>query len=315
MPSPPGPIQAVFLDLPLAAGGSDDHLPWIAVTGDPWTDRAAIYRSLDDETYDLIATIAKPAIVGTTMETLASAQPGRWQRVSLRVILRGGGLESADRLRVLNGVNRAAVEFAPDQWEIIQFRDADLVAPGEYVLGTLLRGQRGTDISSAGSIATGARFVLLDDAVKPVLMAHEDRSLARHFRAGPARFGPAHETFSHSIESFDAVGLRPFAPAHLHARRDSATSDLAISWVRTERISAESWQGIEAPQSEEREEYRLRILNGGNLLREESLAAPDFTYTTTMQAADAAGSPLELRVARLSTTFVYGPERVLITDE
>jgi len=315
LPSPPGPVQAIFMDLPLAVGGPDDHLPRIAVTGDPWTDRAAIYRSLDDETYELITTIAKPAIVGTTLETLTSGQPGRWQRVSLRVILGSGGLESADRLRVLNGNNRAAVEFAPDQWEIIQFRGADLVAPGEYALGALLRGQRGTDTLSAASIAAGARFVLLDDAVKPLPMALEDRGLARHFRVGPARFGPAHETFSHSIESFDGVGLRPFAPAHLVARRDQGTNNLAISWKRTGRIGAESWQGIDVPQSEEREEYHLRILDGGNLLREENLAAPIFDYTAAMQVADAAGSPLELRVARLSTTFGYGPERVLITDE
>jgi len=37
--SPPGPIRAIFMDLPLAAGQGEDHLPRLAVTSDPWADR------------------------------------------------------------------------------------------------------------------------------------------------------------------------------------------------------------------------------------------------------------------------------------
>ena len=59
----------------------------------------------------------------------------------------------------------------------------------------------------------------------------------------------------------------------------------------------------------------MRLLNGGATLREVDVSAPGFVYTAAMQAADGAGSPLEVRVAQLSTSFGYGPERVLITDE
>ena len=68
--SPPGPVTAVFMDLPLATGGADDHQPRLAVTTDPFTDRIAVYRSQDDDAYELITTLAKPAIVGATLDPL-----------------------------------------------------------------------------------------------------------------------------------------------------------------------------------------------------------------------------------------------------
>jgi hypothetical protein len=71
---------------------------------------------------------------------------------------------------------------------------------------------------------------------------------------------------------------------------------------------------VDVPMTEEREAYRLRVLDSGTALREAELAAPAFTYTAAMQAADGAGAALEVRVAQLSTSFGYGPERTLIID-
>ncbi len=313
--SPPGPVTAIFMDLPLATGGPEDHQPRIAVTTEPWTDRIAVYRSQDDDAYDLVATLAKPAVVGTMLDALAAGEPDRWQRVSVRVATQTGALESADRLRVLNGANLAALEYAPGQWEIVQFRAAVLTAPGEYLLSTLLRGQRGTGAHSDTEIAAGARFVLLDSAVVPLPMTPDERGLPRHYRVGPSRFAPSHLSYVHSVETFSGVGLRPFAPAHLSARRDLATGDLALGWIRTGRYGTDSWESVEIPLTEDREAYRVRLLNGSVMLREVEVSTAGFVYTAAMQTADGAGSTLEVRVAQLSTSFGYGPERVLITDE
>ncbi len=313
--SPPGPVTAIIMDLPLATGGSDDHLPRIAASADPWTDRVAVYRSEDDQSYELVATLAKPAVIGTTLEALPAGQPNRWQRVSVRVAAGSGALESADRLRVLNGANRAAIEFAPGAWEIVQFREAVLVAPGEYELSMLLRGLQGTGVLSDAEIDAGATIVLLDDAVVPLPMSRDERGLPRHYRVGPARHALSHPGYVHSVETVAGVGLRPFAPAHLEAERDPVSGDLALSWIRTARYGADSWQGVDVPLAEEREAYRLRVLSSGTLLREVALTAPGFVYTAAMQSDDGASGPLELRVSQLSTSFGYGPERVLITDD
>jgi hypothetical protein len=221
-------------------------------------------------------------------------------------------LEAADRLRVLNGANLFALEFAPGQWEIVQFRDAVLTASGEYRLSTMLRGLRGTWALSNGWIAAGARFVLLDDAVAPLAVDIEVRGIDRHYRVGPARYALAHPSYSHSVQAFEGVGLRPFAPVHVKARREA--SDIAFEWVRTARFGGDSWAGVEVPMTEETEAYRVRILSGGTLLRQAEVAAPGFLYTAAMQAADGAGAALEIRVAQLSMAFGYGLEGVLITD-
>jgi hypothetical protein len=313
--SPPGPVTAIFMDLPLATGGADDHQGRVAATANPWTDRIVVYRSIDDDAYELIASLAKPAIIGVTLDTVPLGEAARWQRVTVRIATQTGALESADRLRVLNGANLAALEFAPGEWEIIQFQDAVLTAPGEYLLSTLLRGLRGTVGVSVAEIAAGARFVLLDDAVVPVPMTQDERGLPRHYRIGPSRFGPSHLSFVHSIETFRGVGLRPYAPAHLTARRDIGSGDLAFGWIRTGRYGADSWESVEIPLTEDREAYRLRLLSGGTLLREVEISAPSFVYTAAMQATDGVGSTLEARIAQLSTSFGYGPERVLITNE
>ncbi len=308
---PPGPATVIFMDLPLSSGDPEDHLPRLAVSADPWTDRFAVYRSLDDDGYEQIATVTRPAVTGITLEVLATGAPGRWQRVSLRVKIDTGELASAARLRVLTGANQAAIEFAPGEWEILQFRDAVLVAPGEYVLGMLLRGERGTDVLSTSSIASGARFVLLDDAVIRLPMPLEERGLPRHYRVGPARFSPSHPSYAHSIETFKGVGLRPFAPAHLRARRDLGSGDIALSWVRTARYGGDSWEGPDVPLSEERELYRVRVTRNGATLREVETATPAFLYDAAQQAADGIAPPFEVGVAQFSATFGYGPERVV----
>ena len=144
-------------------------------------------------------------------------------------------------------------------------------------------------------------------------MLLEERGLPRHYRVGPSRFALSHPSYVHSVETFEGIGLRPFAPAHLGARRDAG--DLAISWIRSARFGGDSWAGVDVPETETREAYRLRIHSAGQLLREAEVTTPGFTYTAAMQMADGGSAPWEIRVAQLSTAFGYGLEGVLITDE
>ena len=77
----------------------------------------------------------RPAVIGETLEPLPAARPGLWMRATLRVRVRSGSLQSRSEADVLNGANAAALRFGPEgDWEVIQFRAAELVAPREYVL-------------------------------------------------------------------------------------------------------------------------------------------------------------------------------------
>ena len=70
--------------------------------------------------------------------------------------------------------------------------------------------------------------------------------------------------------------------------------------------------GLQAYSDPDVGDYHRLLLPGTYAIE---VSAPGFVYTAAMQAADGAGATLEARVAQLSTSFGYGPERVLITDE
>ncbi len=81
------------------------------------------------------------------------------------MVLANGTLASVDDLRLLGGSNLAAIRNADGEWEVIQFREAVLIAPSTYRLSRLLRGQAGTAGAMRVAVAAGAPFVLLDGAV------------------------------------------------------------------------------------------------------------------------------------------------------
>ncbi|MEM6547214.1 MAG: glycoside hydrolase TIM-barrel-like domain-containing protein [Pseudomonadota bacterium] len=309
---PPGPINAVFLDLPAAEGQGEDHQPFLAVAADPWPGTVSVYRSEIDEDYSAIAILRRPATMGVLEEPLVPGLPARWHRATVRVQLAQGALAGATEAAVLNGANRLGVEVSAGEWEVLQFRDADMVDPGAYRIGHFLRGQRGTEHHADTEIPAGARVVLLDEALIRLPLPLDELGLPRHYRTGPARYGFAHASFAHQIETARGVGLRPFRPSQLRVLDQGG--DLALSWIRRGRIGADSWEGVDIPLGEEREEYRVRVYDGANLLRSETVTAPAFTYTAAMRADDAPTGPVTLRVSQLSTTFGYGPANGVKSD-
>jgi len=314
LPAVPGPLTAILMDLPLADGMGADHHPRFALAAAPWPGEVAVYRAPQDSDYAYIASLRKPALIGALAGTLPPGAPHRWQRAEVDVALPPGAIMSATRLAVLNGANALAVEAAPGAWEIMQMRDAVLTGPGAFRLSGFLRGQRGTEALAANAISPGARVVVLDDAVAPVALPIEARNLPRFWRVGPAAKPVTDPAYVLIEEAVSGLGLRPFAPAHLRARRDPQTGDVAIAWVRRTRIGGDNWETVEVPLGEEREEYRLRIVSGGSVVRSVTLATPAYTYTAAEQAADGAAGVLSFRVAQLSVSFGYGPEREIDFD-
>ena len=188
---------------------------------------------------------------------------------------------------------------------MFQFRDAELVAPGEYRLRGLLRGQAGTDGIMPDLWPAGADFVLLNGAQVQLDLPASWRGLPRHYRIGPANLSYDNPRYVHAVESFEGVGLRPYAPAHLKA---SGSGDLTVSWIRRTRIDGDSWAGLDVPLGEESERYRLRVVKAGVVLREETLGISGWSYGAAMQASDGAVVPYDIEVAQISTTYGAGPD-------
>lgn len=301
------PVLPLFLDLPLLTGAEVEHAPHLAVAARPWPGSVAVYSGPEDAGYALNRTVTLSATVGRTLDALARAPAGVWDRgPAVTVKVRGGALASADMGRVLNGANAAAIgDGTPEGWEVFQFCEARLVAPDTWALSLRLRGQAGTDALMPAEWPAGSWFVLLNGVPGQIELPASARGLARHYRIGPAGEAYDHASYRHLELAFRGAGLRPYAPAHLRAT--STGSDLVARWIRRTRIDGDSWEGRDVPLGEAAERYLVQIRQGGTLVREAEATGPAWTYTAAQRAADGVTGPFRLAVAQLSERFGAGP--------
>jgi len=226
-----------------------------------------------------------------------------------------GTLSSASLNDVLNGANVAAIgDGSSGNWEVFQFTEAVLVGERTYDLRGRLRGQAGTDGIMPEVWPVGSTFVLLNGATTQIDLALSARGLARHYRIGPAQRSYDDPSYTHLIEAFDGIGMRPYAPVHLQAEK-SAGGDYGVFWVRRTRIDGDSWQAVEVPLGEESEGYLVRILKDNALVREVNVAVPTYVYSSADKSADGVSGSFEIAVAQVSAQFGPGPFRRILINE
>ncbi|WP_442478180.1 GTA baseplate fiber-binding domain-containing protein [Thalassovita mediterranea] len=223
--------------------------------------------------------------------------------------LLSGHLESRTPDEVLAGANVIAIgNGTPDGWEVAQFTSADLVALGDYGpryhLRGLLRGQQGSEVEMADLWPVGSYVVLLDGTAQQLGLAANTRGLAQHFRIGPARRGYDDPSFVHEVHAFAGRGLRPYAPVHLRAA--AANGDLMIRWIRRTRIDGDSWDGLDVPLGEEREQYLLRVLDGSTVVREVVIDQTEWAYTAAEQALNGGVTDRVVEVRQISASYGAG---------
>jgi hypothetical protein len=306
-----GPPLAVFMDLPLITGEETPHAPRIAVAADPWPGGVAIYKDGGAGlALDRVATAE--ATIGRTTSDLAPGPASRWDEANaLAVTLVSGVLASAEPIAVLGGANRAALETPEGDWEVIQFREAELVAPDTYVLRGLLRGQAGTEAAMREPLGAGARFVLLDEAVSELGLGEAERGLERLWVWGPAPLPYDDPSYASETRAFEGAGLRPLSPVHLRARR-AGDGAIHLTWVRRTRIGGDSWAGLDVPLGEETEAYEVEIRDDGSVKRVIAASSPAVIYGAGEQAADFGGveiETLDVTIHQLSRAFGRGTGR------
>jgi hypothetical protein len=302
-----GPALAAFLDLPLIAGTEDPYAGYVAAFASPWPGGIAFWRSADGLTYRLGALAATRATIGVTATALGPGPRDRTDRANtLDVVLANGTLTSVDDLRLLDGANLAAIENVDHEWEVIQFRDAELIGPLTYRLKVLLRGQAGTAGAMRSPVAAGARFVVLDAAVTAALLAPDEARLALTWRYGPKPLPQTDIAYTAVTHAYGALGLRPLSPAHVRGVRTGG--DLALSWIRRTRIAGDAWEQVEVPLGEESEAYAVDVMDGATVKRTIESTVPGATYTAAQQTADfgAPQAAVTVRVHQLSQTYGRG---------
>ena len=141
---------------------------------------------------------------------------------TLEIALVGGDPpELVTASEMLVGANRAAVIRADGTAEIIHFQDVTATDAGTYVLSTLLRGRRGTEVY-VSLHEPGEMFVMLDDSAATLRrLLPLDRVGKTLHLAAVARGGDAGNSKPQTIE-LAGNDLKPYAPAQLEATGASA---------------------------------------------------------------------------------------------
>lgn len=161
-------------------------------------------------------------------------------------------------------------------------------------------------------VAAGARFVLLNGAVRETGLTAEQRGLALNWRYGPASRTIDDFTYQTAVVTARGVSLRPLSVAHVRLSRNYASNDLSLSWVRRTRIGGDSWEQSEVPLAEDSERYEVEILSGAVVKRIFSTTAPSLVYTSAQQIEDfgvAPALPLSVAIYQISTVFGRGSAR------
>ena len=308
----PVPTYPVFLDLPLLTGAEVPHAPHIAVSAQPWPGTVGVWSAPDEDGFALNTLIAAASVIGLTETPMPAGGIGRWDRSGpLRVRLSSGTLSSASELSVLNGANVMAIGTgSAEGWEIFQFATANLVAPLTYDISMRLRGQAGSDADMLPVWPAGSTVVLINGAPRQIELAMTARGLARNYRIGAAERGFDDPDVIAITASFQGIGLRPYAPAHLKAKALNG-GDVARSWVRRTRIDGDSWLSAEVPLGEDREAYVVRVTVAAAIRREVEVTVPGWTYTAAQRAADGVSGAYEVGVAQMSARFGPGAFRSL----
>lgn len=309
---PPLPATRLeLLDLPAFPGDAADAatLRYAATGLSAGWRGAVLYRSEDGgANYGRIATLESAAVIGTAVTVLGNSAAGNRfdEENSVTVRLLGEeGLQSVTALAVLNGANAALLGE-----EILQFREAEEVAEGKYVLRGLLRGRLGTE-AAMGTHVLGERFVLLDGRVGREALSPGLLHLPREYK--PVTIGGT--LGSAAAQSFTYTGraLKPLAPVHVTGERDGA-GNLTIRWVRRARVD-HGWRDfVDVPLDESVEQYHVEVMNGGTIVREFTVASPSVFYSVAQQVLDFGSMPasVTVRIAQYSPRSGAGEKKVAL---
>ncbi|WP_386166989.1 glycoside hydrolase/phage tail family protein [Sulfitobacter pontiacus] len=303
----PVPVNALFLDLPLLRGDEVPHAPHIAASARQWPGNVAVYASGGETNFRLNTLMPLRATMGGTQNDMAHARPGVVDRgQALQVTLTSGVLESVDEADLLGGANLAAIgDGSADRWEVFQFARVELIAPQTYLLRDRLRGQAGSDGVMPEVWPAGSQFVLLNSVPRQIELSPNLLRIAQTYRIGPAGRPLNDPSYVQKTESFDGTGLRPYRPCHLRITEEAGA--LRFGWIRRTRINGDGWTEFDVPLAEESEQYQLRILQNGVVLREEIVDRASWTYTAQMRASDGAAGPALVSVAQVSALYGAGP--------
>ncbi|KZL20987.1 hypothetical protein PsAD2_00979 [Pseudovibrio axinellae] len=310
----PTPPLVQFLDLPRFHGdAADDGSPVLAVYNANWPGAYQLYTSSSGEEFTPLMQVTEPATMGRLLEPLISGPLWRFdENNEITLQLHGGQLQSRKLLDVLAGANTCAVSKG-EEWEVIQFCNAELIAPMTYKLTKLLRGQLGTEHQVEVVAAAGAQFILLDQSLPKLPWTSDKAGIPLSYRVVPAGKSIGYTWAVDTNHLGQQISLKPFAPAHTKAQLHES-GDIQLSWIRRTRWEGDSWETPDVPLQEEKLQFTVKLshrTSNGN----EYVALRDYQCiqeSVTVPSADLLGDlgpgvhDLVFEVAQFSAKYGLG---------
>lgn len=300
--------QLEILDIPALPTDTQDALTLrFAATGisEGWRG-ATLVRVMPSGDDEILASIDQPATIGSALNALPAGVAQQFDEAnSVDIALLGNAtLANALELSVLNGSNVGLLGS-----EIIQFKNVTQLSAGIYRLSGLLRGRLGTEHAIATHVI-GERFVLLDEAIVPVVLPAGNVGQSWTIRA--VTYGDSLNNGLESSFTITAESLKPLSPVLPLARKNMPSGDITISWVRRARIDNGMRDYVDVPLMEQAELYDLELMSGSTVVRSWRLATPIVTYTAAQQLADFGIAPISLSVRITQVSALVGPGEPLI---
>lgn len=310
----PTPVEMVFLDLPLLTGDEAPHEPYVAPTARPWPGSVALYSSTRDSDYILQEVLRNRATVGKLRTRLERGATGIWDRqAGVEVKLVSGTFSSAEPLAVFAGANTIAIgDGTPDNWEIIQFAQAEPTGARQFEISQLLRGQAGTSAMIPDFWPAGSIVVVMNGKPKQITIPSVSRGLDRHYRYGPAKQPISAKSFRHVVHAFKGNGYRPYPVTHLRANTEGGAH--AFTWIRATRIDGDIWANGEVPLGEDAEFYQVTVSQDGLVRRQFTTAQTTWSYSQSQRNGDLSAQDYQVSVAQISARYGAGSENTIIVQ-
>ncbi len=113
-----------------------------------------------------------------------------------------------------------------------------------------------------------------------------EAELVLNWKIGPAGKDFTDRYFSTAVAGPAERAKRSYSPVHLEAKA-LANDSLAVSWVRRGSVDGDGWDAAEIPLPEGMENYQLRVLGAGAVLKRSlTIAATGWTYPAAEMLSD-----------------------------
>jgi hypothetical protein len=301
------------MDIPLLRDADDTTGIYTAVKSRSspasWTG-AVINTSPDNLTYTEQATVTSQAVVGDVWDWEEWTGGNVFDEVSYLYVgdvIGGQTLSSVTREEILND---STVNLALFGNELIQYREAILQAPGEYLLTGLLRGRRGTSQTDA-SFVYGPFIKISTSGITFIPLSNAEIGAPVNWRA--VSFGTTLAAATTITATPLSVNKRCLAAVDARANRE--TNDTVVTWKRSTRLFNRLVGAlpISCPLGEDSEEYDVEVWNATFTVLIRSfldLPSASVTYTSAQQVTDFGVNQTALRVRIYQKSATTGRGRV-----